>query len=634
MLYCSSWRIFAKHLFKLVLFVSIFASILSKDPGPPPLCIEDVKEIFPRTTDPIGEVVFVCNYFDSEYFDFVFFADGGGKEDKDKKTDKHKPSPGQTLVAGRIQELIGKDLFGNGKNFHPEIVLNGGDNFYDSGIGPKDAKERFEKTFDAAYKDIKLPWVTIAGNNDYKVPKEDGQKIEGDDKKGSNNGDKQSKVKGNKKTKESVKVEKTDEEKKIEKNKNFEEARIRVLTQMEHTLQPNTIWKFPSEYYVHSYNLKDFNVVFVMIDTTLLCGGSRKDSLDLQKEGDLKDEEKSKKRLAHEKHFEWLEKTLPKYSKTADYLFVAGHYPLYMTKGGRSFSCAKNLRKLFAKHKISAYLAGHEHSLKYIQIANFRQVVSGAATKMENCLQEKHVLSHYEDGHTNLTINMAKKFKICHPAGLNETQKEENEKLQNLRLIKTEMLEEMKKVIQEVKFEPNEENKIPEWLLKEIKKELDKEMEKELDKETKKNGGFVATKKEVLDKTIKVFEEKLKLKIKIDQVADEDELNKISEKNNYLNNGLEDLKIKLKELEKVLDTDTFVNGGFVAVRVDKEYASFEFLTVGEKELKSKAINKVKLSSNERDEKENGIFSSLGTVKIKRRQLSEEATETEKGNDMV
>jgi len=72
--------------------------------------------------------------------------------------------------------------------------------------------------------------------------------------------------------------------------------------------------KFPSEYYVHTHYLNGFNVVFIMIDTFLLCGGSRKDSLSLQKEDDLSQEEKTAKKLAQEKHFTWLEKTLPMYS--------------------------------------------------------------------------------------------------------------------------------------------------------------------------------------------------------------------------------------------------------------------------------------------------------------------------------
>jgi hypothetical protein len=47
-------------------------------------------------------------------------------------------------------------------------------------------------------------------------------------------------------------------------------------------------------------------------------------------------------------------------------------------------------------------LSGHEHSLKYLEVLvdgekGFKQIVSGAATKMENCLHEKHVISYLDN---------------------------------------------------------------------------------------------------------------------------------------------------------------------------------------------------------------------------------------------
>uniref|UniRef100_A0A915NPM5 Calcineurin-like phosphoesterase domain-containing protein n=1 Tax=Meloidogyne floridensis TaxID=298350 RepID=A0A915NPM5_9BILA len=429
--------------------------------------------------------------------------------DEQKNPINHAPSKGQMMVAERMKELIGNTkLFG--EKFFPEFVLSLGDNFYDSGISLKDADERFLKTFYKAYGGIGLQWITLAGNNDYKVPKNEQINIT------ENKNGKGKKHKGHHKNVHISEEEKKRIEKQ-EKDENFEKARERVLAQMIHSEM-----KFPSEYYVHSHNLEGFNVVFIMIDTFLLCGGSRKDSLSLQKEEGLSQEKKTAKKLAQEKHFAWLEKTLPKYSR-ADYLFVAGHYPLYMSEGDRSYTCANRLRNLFKKNNISAYLAGHEHSLKYIQIPEsetftFNQIVSGAATKMENCLQEKHVLSNYKDDYEDKIINMTPYFRICHPAGLNETQFKENQKI--------------------------------------LKKEW--------------------TEKRILEEEIKEIEQ-----IKEDQVVPEDLVNEYWRK-----------KAELKELEKQLDADTFVNGGFVAVKIDINFARFSFETVGENELKSRVGRKI------------------------------------------
>ena len=68
--------------------------------------------------------------------------------------------------------------------------------------------------------------------------------------------------------------------------------------------------------------------------------------------------------------------------------------------------------------QISAYLSGHEHALKYVEVKDvkgnkgFKQIVSGAATKMENCLQEKHVISYYEENGVSKAVKMAPEFKI------------------------------------------------------------------------------------------------------------------------------------------------------------------------------------------------------------------------------
>ncbi|CAK5012364.1 unnamed protein product [Meloidogyne enterolobii] len=71
---------------------------------------------------------------------------------------------------------------------------------------------------------------------------------------------------------------------------------------------------------------------------------------------------------------------------------------------------------------------------------------------------------------------------------------------------------------------------------------------------------------------------------------------------------LENKKAELKALEEQLDADTFENGGFVAVKIDKKFARFSFLTVGNHELTSFANEQIV----------NGKQSNLGVVNIPNR----------------
>ncbi|KAL7069635.1 hypothetical protein ACQ4LE_010709 [Meloidogyne hapla] len=444
MLIYPNWQFFVKNLFKFVCIASIL-------PFTKPNCLhEDDSQIFPRSLDGYEEIYFYCSYEHLDLLDFYLVGDIGGMQEKNANGYfEHYPSEGQETVSkymNKYQNNQKIDLFGDNHLFSPKFVMSLGDNFYDNGIGPGEAEDRFGKTFNPAYFNLSLPWISIAGNNDYKAP--EGEKI------------------------------------------TFEKARERVLEQIGHTLF-HIYWNLPSEYYVHSYSMNGFNIVFIMIDTTLLCGGSRKDSVNFV--------QGSSKKSARDQHYIWLRKTLKDYSPYAHYLFVAGHYPLYLAEGDRAFTCTAKLQQLFVQYNISAYLAGHEHSLKYVNVnvpgkGSFPQIVSGAATKIENCLQEKHVFSKHENTYTN----MAQNFEICYPYGLNTKQIEENNKLRSFEEnnIETDkMILEGRKKNLERKLKSLEKKNIHDEETKEqldqTKEEL-KALDELLDEDNYNNGGFIA----------------------------------------------------------------------------------------------------------------------------------------------
>uniref|UniRef100_A0A183BPW1 Metallophos domain-containing protein n=1 Tax=Globodera pallida TaxID=36090 RepID=A0A183BPW1_GLOPA len=282
-----------------------------------------------------------------------FFCTNISKSDKygcDRKTEKlrlfivgdiggqehngeHSPTDGQRSVAKLMGELATK----NGLN----LVLNLGDNFYENGVTEKDVEKRFNTNFLKVFGTVgseTVPWYTIAGNRDYKA-------------NGAN-----------------------------------------ISPQIEKTAGK---WTFPAPYYAIHYNFGKaraaVRVRFVMIDTVILCGQNRKAFRELK-------ESAEEKVQASKKHFEWLTEQLHLAEKQrVDFLFVAGHYPLYLTDGDRSFTCAKRLQELLLQHRVSAYFSGHEHNLKHLSIeGDVPRIVSGAGSRMESATYENHVPKQFE----------------------------------------------------------------------------------------------------------------------------------------------------------------------------------------------------------------------------------------------
>ncbi len=64
----------------------------------------------------------------------------------------------------------------------------------------------------------------------------------------------------------------------------------------------------------------------------------------------------------------WLEKTLAE--STADWLLVAGHFPMYSGGyHGDTEELQRDVRPLLEKYRVDAYLCGHDHDLQYLRDA-------------------------------------------------------------------------------------------------------------------------------------------------------------------------------------------------------------------------------------------------------------------------
>lgn len=243
------------------------------------------------------------------------------------------------------QIKVAKAIAKMGEQLKTEFQISVGDNIYFTGVNDV-FDSRFNATFEDVYKGEALskPWYFIAGNHDHF---------------------------GN------------------------------ISAQIAYT-NHSSRWTFPSPYYKISYKFGDngTTVDFIMIDTIILCGNTR----DVQNGGFIDmifadveaDPIHPKDPEAAKIQWEWIEKELN--NSKADYLFVAGHYPIYsISSHGPSTCLVEKLNPLLKKYDVSAYFSGHDHNLQHLvisypidntqnNITNFidiHYIVSGAASRSD-----------------------------------------------------------------------------------------------------------------------------------------------------------------------------------------------------------------------------------------------------------
>lgn len=102
-----------------------------------------------------------------------------------------------------------------------------------------------------------------------------------------------------------------------------------------------------------------------MLDTDMLCGNS----------DDFSQEEPRGPLHARNAHRQlaWLQERLAR--SKADFLLVAGHYPVWSVSSHGPTACLlRKLRPLLIKHNATAYLCGHDHNLQVNDLADVRNL--------------------------------------------------------------------------------------------------------------------------------------------------------------------------------------------------------------------------------------------------------------------
>lgn len=217
------------------------------------------------------------------------------------------------------------------------FVLSLGDNFYFNGLQEDvDEETRFQETFEKVYhhEELQLPWYIIGGNHDHC-------------------GD--------------------------------------ISKQLKFSEDPNTRWSFPDfnhrivKEFSPNKNSPSVKVEIIMIDTIQLAGNAcfapesaSSEEYFAAPPGPGNDQASTAQAAMT---LEWIREALEK--SDADYLMVAGHYPIYSAcSHGSTPELVENLDPLLKQYGVTAYLSGHEHCQFHFAHDDMNYFLSGAG---HNC---------------------------------------------------------------------------------------------------------------------------------------------------------------------------------------------------------------------------------------------------------
>lgn len=131
-------------------------------------------------------------------------------------------------------------------------------------------------------------------------------------------------------------------------------------------------WTFPSLYYNKIFQIPGSKATLeiVLIDTVILSGIS-----------DFNDPSKPYEMIHDRKavvdQWKWINDTLK--SSTADWLLVAGHYPVYsIAEHGPTKVLIEKLNPMLRENKVTAYLSGHDHNMQHLYESGIDYFVIGA----------------------------------------------------------------------------------------------------------------------------------------------------------------------------------------------------------------------------------------------------------------
>jgi hypothetical protein len=158
-------------------------------------------------------------------------------------------------------------------------------------------------------------------------------------------------------------------------------------------------WRTTERYYSFEKTIPNSSekALFVFIDSNPFD-----ETLSRKSHSDLASQNK-------EAQLEWLEKTLA--ISTASWKIVIGHHPLYTTgvRRDKMLDVRKVFLPIFEKHKVNAYLAGHEHDLQHQKPEGFTHYfVSGAGSEIRPVTKDEQQTKFAISDHGFMSMQLLK----------------------------------------------------------------------------------------------------------------------------------------------------------------------------------------------------------------------------------
>lgn len=144
-----------------------------------------------------------------------------------------------------------------------------------------------------------------------------------------------------------------------------------VTAQIARTAIDKGVWTMPSKYYVYNYEIPGGGKLAILYIDTAVIDPSAHDTESIYKDANWK-----QKKLDH---LSWIENVLAEQNKTANWILVAGHYPIYsIGDSGDNQNLVKDLLPILKQSKVHAYLCGHDHNHQHILKDNMHFFVDGS----------------------------------------------------------------------------------------------------------------------------------------------------------------------------------------------------------------------------------------------------------------
>ncbi|WP_207420335.1 purple acid phosphatase family protein [Desertivirga brevis] len=224
---------------------------------------------------------------------------------------------------GDFQRPVATQMAIAAEKLDADFIVSTGDNFYPAGV--KDTLDPlFQNSFEKIYnqKSLQVKWYPVLGNHDYMANPD---------------------------------------------------------AQIEYS-NTNSRWSMPSRYYSKKFAIDgdtSQQVLILFLDTNPLVKLYHKkqhygNNIKSQKPAEQK---------------EWIRKELETASPSVKWKIIVGHHPIH-TGGHRRIAydtraVRRQLKPLFSKYKVDAYISGHEHNLQHLKVNKItQQFISGAGSEV------------------------------------------------------------------------------------------------------------------------------------------------------------------------------------------------------------------------------------------------------------